>query len=171
LLLGRCYDWAAAVTRTRASTLILLAILGAALGWFLQVVLVGLGRPAIVPPLTLGTVLALIGVIVVILALPIRRVVKGTATAPVDPFYATRIVVLAKASSISGGLLGGAAVGILAFLLTRSVVPGVSSVTMSAATVVGAVILLVAGLIAEKMCTLPPDDEANQDAPAGTASS
>jgi hypothetical protein len=33
------------------------------------------------------------------------------------------------------------------------------------------VILLVAGLIAEKMCTLPPDDEANQDAPAGTASS
>jgi Protein of unknown function (DUF3180) len=156
------------VTRTRASTLVLLGLLGGALGWFLQVILVALGRPAIILPLTLGSVLALIGIIVVVLALPIRRVVKGTATARVDPFYATRVVVLAKASSISGGLLGGGSVGMLAFVLSRSVV-SVNSVTMSSATVVGAVILLVGGLVAEKMCTLPPDDETPQDARNGAA--
>jgi Protein of unknown function (DUF3180) len=156
------------VTRTRPSSLVLLAVLGGALGWFLQVVLVALGRPAVIPPLTLGSVLALIGVIVILLALPIRRVVKGTAKARVDPFYATRVVVLAKASSISGALVGGAAVAILVFLLSRSVVPGVGSVTMSVATVIGAVILLVAGLVAEKMCTLPPD-AGRPDSAADTA--
>jgi hypothetical protein len=152
------------VTRTRASTLVLLALLGGAVGWFLQVILVASGRPAIVLPLTLASVLALVGVIVVLLALPIRRVVKGTSTVRVDPFYATRVVVLAKASSISGSLLGGGSVGMLLFVLTRSVVP-VSSVTMSAAALAGALILLVGGLVAEKMCTLPPDNDPQQDAP------
>ncbi|MBK0296600.1 DUF3180 family protein, partial [Bacillus sp. S34] len=39
---------------------------------------------------------------------------------PVDPLYATRVVVLAKASSICGALFGGFALGLVVYLLTRS---------------------------------------------------
>jgi hypothetical protein len=93
-------------------------------------------------------------------------VVKGTAKSRVDPFYATRAVVLAKASSLTGALLGGAAVAVLVFLLTRSVIPPVSSLALAIATVVAGIVLLVGGLIAEKMCTLPPTDDDPTQLPA-----
>jgi hypothetical protein len=143
-----------------------MAILGAVAGWFLETALVVTGRAAFIPPVTLAAALALIGVIVVVLALPVHRVVKGTAKSRVDPFYATRAVVLAKASSLTGALLGGAAVAVLVFLLTRSVIPPVSSLALAIATVVAGIVLLVGGLIAEKMCTLPPTDDDPTQLPA-----
>ena len=150
------------MTRTRPSILVLMALLGGVAGWFLETALVASGRAAFIPPVTLAAALALIGVIVVVLALPVYRVVKGTAKSRVDPFYATRAVVLAKASSLTGALLGGAALAVLLFLLTRSVIPPVNSLALAIATAVAAIVLLVGGLIAEKMCTLPPgDDDAN----------
>jgi len=154
------------VTRTRPSILILLAILGAGAGWLLETALVAGGRATFVPPVTLAAALALIGVIVVVLAVPVYRVVRGTAKTRVDPFYATRAVVLAKASSLTGALLGGVAVAILVFLLTRSVIPPVGSLAQAIATVVAGILLLAGGLIAEKMCTLPPSDDDPSHLPA-----
>jgi hypothetical protein len=147
------------VTRTRPSILVLLAVLGGGAGWFLETALVAGGRPTFIPPVTLAAALALIAVLVVLLALPVYRVVRGTAKTRVDPFYATRAVVLGKASSLTGALLGGAALAILLFLLTRSVIPPVGSLAMAIATTVAGVMLLAGGLIAEKMCTLPPSDD------------
>jgi hypothetical protein len=141
---------------------VLIAVLGGAAGWFLEIARVAMSQPVVIPPYTLAAVLALIGVIIVIYALPVYRVVRGTARRRVDPFYATRVVLLAKASSLTGAVLGGVGAGILAFLLSRSVVAAVGSVTMALLTTVGAVILLAGGLIAEKMCTLPPDDDEKQ---------
>ena len=86
--------------------------------------------------------------------------------AHVDPFYATRVVVLAKASSLAGALVTGLAAAILVFLLTRSVLPAVGSLTMAVVTAVGAVVLLAGGLVAEKMCTLPPEDDTPKESPA-----
>lgn len=154
------------MTRTRPSTLLLMAILGGVAGWFLETALVATGRAAFIPPVTLAAALALIGVIVVVLALPVHRVVKGTAKSRVDPFYATRAVVLAKASSLTGALLGGAAVAVLVFLLTRSVIPPVNSLALAIATVVAGIVLFAGGLIAEKMCTLPPTDDDPTQLPA-----
>jgi hypothetical protein len=153
------------VTRSRPSILVLLAILGGAAGWFLEVARVASGAPIIVPPYTLAVALGLIGVIIVLYAIPVWRVVSGTAKKPVDPFYATRVVLLAKASSITGALLGGVAGGIVVFLLSRSVIAAVGSVSMAAFTTLGAAVLLAGGLIAEKMCTLPPDDDQKQEPP------
>ncbi|MCU1543788.1 MAG: hypothetical protein JWM50_1653 [Microbacteriaceae bacterium] len=147
------------MTRTRPSILLLLAVLGGGAGWFMETALVASGRPTFIPPITLAAALALIGVIVVLLALPVYRVVRGTAKTRVDPFYATRAVVLAKASSLTGTLLGGAALAVTIFLLTRSVIPPVGSVALAVATTVAGVVLLAGGLIAEKMCTLPPSDD------------
>jgi uncharacterized membrane protein len=144
--------------RTSASVIVLLAALGGAAGWFLEVARVASGAPVVVPPYTLAVVLGLIGVIIVIYALPVWRVVNGTAKKSVDPFYATRVVLLAKASSLTGALVGGFALGVVAFLLSRSVITG-GTVAMAAFTTLGAAMLLAGGLIAEKMCTLPPDDD------------
>jgi hypothetical protein len=147
------------VTRTRPSLLVAVALLGAALGWLLETALVASGRAAFIPPVTLAAALALIAVIVVVMAVPVFRVVRGTAKSRIDPFYATRVVLLAKATSITGALLGGAAVAVLVYLLTRSVTPPTASLGLAIATVVAGVLLLVGGLVAEKMCTLPPSDD------------
>lgn len=151
------------MTRTSASLLIVLGAAGAVIGWFLELSLVASGSPAIIPPVTLGIALALIGVVIVLLALPIYRVVRKLPGAEVDPFYATRIVLLAKASSMSGALVAGLSASVLVFLLTRSVMPAAGSVSMSVVTVIGSVVLLAGGLIAEKMCTLPPEDDGTKE--------
>jgi hypothetical protein len=147
------------VKRTNPLNLALLGAFGAVGAWFAQTALVASGRPATIPPLTLAFALVAIAVIIVAMALPVRRVTRRVAGARIDPFYATRVVTLAKASSLGGALLGGAGLGILAFLLTRSVVPGLGSITAAIAAAVGALVLLIAGLVAEHMCTLPPDDD------------
>lgn len=151
------------MTRTKPLHLVVLAALGATLAWFLQTALTATGHPIVIPPITLAFALALIGAIVVLMALPVRRVSRRVEGATVDPFYATRVVMLAKASSLSGALLGGAGLGITAYLLSRSVIPGVGSVTMALASTVGAIVLLVAGLVAEHMCTIPPEDDDPHD--------
>jgi hypothetical protein len=145
------------VTRTHPTTLVLFAVVGAAAGWLLEIALVANGAAVAVPPLTLALALAVIGVLVIVSAVPVRRAVRDRGTHRIDPFYATRVVVLAKASSIAGSLLAGAILAIVVFLLTRSVV-GVGSVVTGVTAMVGAVVLLVGGLVAERMCSVPPDD-------------
>ncbi len=146
------------MTRTKPLHLFMLAVAGAAILWFIETALATSGRPVLIPPFTVAVALVLIGIIIVAMAWPVRRVARGDRSKRVDPFYATRVVVLAKASSLAGALLAGGALGILGFFLTRSV-PQVSSVTMAIAVVVGAVLLLVGGLVAEHWCTIPPDDD------------
>ena len=152
------------MSRTKPTHLILLAVLGGGLAWLLEVALTASGRAVVIPPFTLALALAAIGVIVVLMALPIRRATRGTASSRVDPFYAARTAMLAKASSLSGALVGGAGLGIAVYLLSRSV-PAVGSVTMAFATAAGAILLLIGGLIAEHMCTIPPDDSTPDGTP------
>lgn len=149
--------------RTSALTLAVFAVAGLALGVLVQVWLAQSGQPGVRPPLTLAIGLSLIGLVDIALAWPIRKVAKGTAKARVDPFYATRVVVLAKASSITGALLAGAAAGFALYLLSRTM-PPVGSIGFFISMFAGAVVLMVCGLVAEHMCKLPPDEpEKNQD--------
>ena len=147
------------MTRTTPASLVLLAVLGGGVMWFIETALATSGRAVVLPPITLGVALLLIGVIIVAMALPVRRVSRGVAHARVDPFYATRVLMLAKASSLGGALLGGGGLAIVGYLLSRSLVASPNAVTMSVVTAAGALLLLVAGLVAEHMCSIPPDDE------------
>lgn len=149
--------------RTSAITLVTVAFIGGAVGWLVQLGLAASGRPIIAVPLTLPLALAAIGVIVVLLARPIRNMTRGTAAAPVDPFFATRVVMLAKASAISGGLITGAGLGMLGYLLSRAVTPSIGSLAPPIAAIVGAATLLTCGLIAEYMCRIPPRDDEDDD--------
>ncbi len=144
--------------RTKVTTLIVLAVVGATVGALGELALQVSGRLILPLPITLAITLAVIGGILVTMAIPIRRMTR-TASAPrVDPFYATRTVMLAKAGSVTGSLMVGVGIGVLAYLLTRSVV-GVGSVTQAIATIIGAGVLLAGGLLAEHMCSVPPGDD------------
>jgi hypothetical protein len=139
-------------------TVVIFVVIGLAAGFVLEVALAAAGQPVLIPPYTLSITLVAAAVIVVVLAVPIRRAIRGTSRTAINPFRAMRIVVLAKASSLVGGLIAGFGVGVVAFLLTRPVVADVGSLWPGIATALAGAVLLTAGLVAERLCTLPPDE-------------
>ncbi|WP_223692219.1 DUF3180 domain-containing protein [Leifsonia poae] len=145
--------------RSRPTPLIGLGVAGAVVGFLIELGAAGSGVAVFIPPLTLPITLVVIAVIVVAFAIPIRRATHGRAGRPIDPFQAMRVVVLAKACSLAGALLTGAGVGILIYLLSRAVLPAGNAIWLSVAATVGSAVLLIAGLVAEHMCTLPPEDD------------
>lgn len=156
------------MTRTRASTLVILAAFGAAAGFLAQVALASGGFQRYRPEYPLALSLLFIAGIAIALAVPIRRATRATVRTRIDPFHATRVVLFAKASSIAGALLTGAATGLLAEVLVRSGGVNTDSLLRTLAVLAGAVALLVAGLVGEWLCTVPPRDDDGDADPAGT---
>lgn len=152
--------------RTHASTLVAFGFAGLAVGYLGELALVSGGAQAVVPPVSLAITLVGVAALVLAFAWPVRQAVRGTAKRRIDPFRAARTAVLAKASSITGALVLGGGVGIVAFLLTRSVLPPASTVWTAVATAIGAALLLAAGLVAEHFCTLPPDEPDEEEGAA-----
>ncbi|GAA4160872.1 hypothetical protein GCM10022286_17580 [Gryllotalpicola daejeonensis] len=150
--------------RTRPTTLVIIGLIGVVVGLLTDAALAASGRALLVPPVTLSVTLAVIAVIVVVLALPIRRAIHGNTGVRIDPFRAARTVVLAKACSIMGSLLAGLPIGLLLFMLTRTVIADTSSIVLTSSAILAALLLLTGGLLAEWFCTLPPDDpDADRD--------
>jgi hypothetical protein len=148
--------------RTGAGLLVVTAAIGVLVGFLFDQVLTSTGRPTFTPAITLPILLLLLGLLSVALAVPIRRATHGTPTNPVNPFRALRIAMLAKASSIVGAAIGGVAVGLLIFLVTRPVAPSLGSMGTIIATAVTGAILVLAGLVAEHLCTIRKDDDDEQ---------
>lgn len=153
--------------RTAPALVLLLVAIGAGVGLLVQQGLAMAGRPGITPPVSLTIVLIALGVVVVVLAVPVRRAVKGHRK-HVDPFYALRVLVLAKASALSGALLAGAALGSVLFLLSRTV-PALGALGYSVGTAIGGAVLLAGGLIAEGLCRIPPPTDEDEGQAAGAA--
>ncbi|HRN30046.1 MAG TPA: DUF3180 domain-containing protein [Terrimesophilobacter sp.] len=152
------------MTRTRVGVVVLLAAVGLVVGALAELALSASGLPIVVPPLTFALTLGVVGVLVIALAWPVRRATRVEGATTIDPFYATRVLVFAKASALTGALLLGAGLGALVFLVTRPII-GVGSVAIVGASVLGAIVLLAGGLIGEHFCRAnPPDD----DEPDGT---
>lgn len=146
--------------RSRPIPLTLFGLFGALLGFVIQLLLASNGRPTLAPPLTLPITLVVVGVLVFVAAWPIHRAVKGSGRREINPFMAARVVVLAKASSLVGSLAAGFGLGLIIYTVSRPVIPGSGSLWLAIASGVGGVVLLVAGLVAEHLCALPPDDPA-----------
>jgi hypothetical protein len=157
------------VTRTRPFVLVIAAVIGGIVGWLLENTLVTYGAPVAEPPYSLALVLVLDAAVVVVAAGRIRSAIRNHERHKIDPFYARRIVVLAKTSSIVGAFLFGAGLGILFFLLTRTVIAGSTSLAMSVVTTLAALAMMVCGLVAEQMCSIPPDDSRPGDQDEVTA--
>ena len=119
-------------------------------------------------PSSLATMPA-IGIVLAGLAYPIYRYRKqsvefakaaGTEGAArparpkrLDPFYAVRVLLLAKATSVAGAAIAGFHIGLVLLQLTAPVV--VSSVWLNIGGVVGSVFALVVGLVVERICKIP----------------
>ena len=144
---------------TKAATLIGLFLAGAVVMFFGEVLLVRLGEAQFTPPITLGAALFFIGLILPTLAWPIRAITKPRdpqkPREPVNPFYATRVLLLAKAGALTGALLTGAAVGVVVFSATRMVI-AVGPLVLAVSAVVGGVVLTIGSVLAERWCRIPP---------------
>lgn len=151
--------------RTGPGVLIVAAVLGIAAGFGVDSALTAAGRATFTPAVTLPILLVLLGALAVLLALPVRRAVRGGQ--PTDPFRAVRTAMLAKASSIVGAAVAGFAGGLAVFLLSRPTSPSVGSLTAIIATAVSGAILVAAALVAELMCTIPKDDDDEQPGSTG----
>jgi len=137
---------------------------GAVVMFVAELVLVRVGQPIVGLPVSLGVTLVLIGFVIPGLAWPVRQVTRGSASpdvtrtaAGVNPFYAMRVVLLAKAGSLTGAVLMGAGVGVGVFVLTRAVIIWPTVVSSAIATL-GGVVLVVGSLLAEHWCQIPPTD-------------
>jgi len=147
---------------TGFSTLLTLVVIGGVLGWSTQVALVATGFPSFLPPVTFGVALGLVGVLLVILARPIRRfVMRAPQANPVDALYATRVVLLAKASAVTGAFFAGVASGILVWVVSRPVLTS-QPLVLIGISLAGAILLTVGALITQRWCTIPPESNDTQ---------
>ena len=146
---------------TRVGSLVGLAVIAGLVSYLAEALLVRLGEPQFIPPITLGVALVFIGVIIPAMAWPVRKLTRATddspKSAPVDPFYATRVLLLAKAGALTGAVLAGIGLGIVGFVVTRAVL-AFTPLVLTLISVVGGVVLSVGGVIAERWCQVPPAD-------------
>ncbi len=148
------------MSRTRPGLLVVVAVLGAGIGFLIDQLLTSSGLPTFTPVATLPILLFVLGAAVVLFALPVRRAVQGGAR--VDPFRALRVAMLAKASSILGAVFAGLGTGLFMFVESRPVSPPLGSLGTVIATAVCGLLLVAAGLVAEHLCTIRKDDDDEQ---------
>lgn len=117
--------------------------------------------------------LPVIGLTLVALAIPViryrlqlRKLRSTTVASPanalaqrpkrVDPFYAVRLLTLAKACSIAASLFLGWHIGVIVVQLSRPVV-ATEGVWQNGFGLVGSIVLLACALIVEFVCRIPND--------------
>ncbi|PPF42396.1 hypothetical protein C5B85_16685 [Pseudoclavibacter sp. AY1F1] len=76
----------------------------------------------------------------------------------VDPQYAFRVLAFARAASLASSLMAGVGLGVLVFALTRTVPPE-EPIWHAVFSLVGSLVLLTVGLVAESWCRIPPGGE------------
>jgi uncharacterized protein HemY len=146
--------------------------LSTAAGYGYSVWAINNGRVIPVSGITLAISVIVVAVILISLAIPIwkykRNLKKATAALeqnpaakvnkpmPVDPFYAVRVLILAKAGAVTASMLGGWHIGVLIKQYTSPVVVESSTGTNIAAGIASLVLLAVSFII-EWMCRLPSD--------------
>jgi polyferredoxin len=147
------------VRPARVSSAVLVAAAVTAVSWFALDLWTRQGGR--LPPLPWFTAVAIavVGAVVAVLGWEVRRSVRGERSTPVDPLAAARVVVLAKAAVYGGAVLvGWYAAQALVLIPDVSVTHG-QRLLAAGATALAAAVLAGAGLLAQRWCRLPPDDE------------
>jgi hypothetical protein len=157
------------MTRSTPGPLIVVGVIGIVIGILVQVGLAALNMAKLRPEYSLGLTLLLVGAATIALAVPVRRSTRGNPLHRVDPFYATRVVALAKAAAIGGALVAGVGLGLVLELALRSGGPGADAYLRAFSVLGGGAALLAGGLVAEFLCTVPPTDDEDPDAGPPTA--
>ena len=150
---------------TRITNLATAFVLVVVAGFFVIRSLVGSGQPAPSIGLNLVLIQPALAVILILSAIPMIRYRRGLRKlednqgkrpVPVDSRYAIRTLALAKAFSLAGSIIGGWALAVLLYQLTS---PETTKVTLPILGLVGAAIMVAAGLFTENLFRIPPEKD------------
>ncbi len=150
---------------TRPNILVALCVAAAAVTWGALQVLES--RGTVLPPLPwLGPFsIGVLGAAVVLSAVSLhRRLLGRPGTKPPNPIGVARLAALGKAGSHAGALIGGSYLGWLLLLLPDlDVIGRRDRAVVAVAAVVASLVLVVGGLLLERVCRVrPPRDEDTQ---------
>jgi len=151
--------------RTSALSLLAFGVAGAGTGLLLQFARSASGLGPFVPPISLPLTLMVMGAVLVVLGVLLRRAVTRASNRPVNPFHAVRLLAGAKSGQFLGALFGGFGGGLVLQLLTRSVLPNASSWVPMVLVFASGVVLTICGIVTESLCKVPPtghDEEESQ---------
>lgn len=144
--------------RTSPLVITAFAVVGLAVGLLVQFTRSAWGFAPFVPPISLAATLVVIGVVVLVLGIALRRAVTRGSGRAVNPFHAVRLLAGARAAQFAGALFGGFGGGLALQLLTRSVPPPAASWVPMLLVLGAGIVLLVCGLVAEFLCRVPPQE-------------
>ena len=153
---------------TRVRVLAVVTAVTAVLGLLLQRALRASGRDMPPVPWTAAIGLLLVACLVYSAAVPVRRMTNGVPQArPVDPLRAARTAVLGKATAYAGSVILGWYLAQVLLLSPDLDIPARRAQALRAAvTALAALAVCVAGVLAERMCRVPPDDRGDGSAPS-----
>lgn len=150
---------------TKVLTLLGWVIPAATAGYLYSRFVVASGGQVPVAPLNLILTFLAIAIILAIFAAPMFRyrreleAQRKNSSAPrpkrLNPFYAVRLVMLAKATAIAGALFAGWQLGVIWFQISSPVTPG--SVWQNFAALVATIIMVVTALVIERICRITGD--------------
>lgn len=150
---------------TKPSNLITAAALVGVAGFFVIQQMVGSGLPAPTIGLNIVLIQPSLAVILVLSAIPMMRYRrglkkfeedKGKRPTPVDSAYAIRTLALAKAVSLTGSIFVGWTLGVLVYQLIS---PEGTKLLLPMLGLVGALVMVAAGLFIENLFRIPPDKD------------
>lgn len=140
-------------------------------GYLLPQLIISNGGSIPISPWNIIVTLPLIGIVLVLMAIPmfkyraaLREQKKQSAVSTVqsttrpkrlNPFYAVRLVLLAKSIAISGSIFSGWHLGLVWLQLTQPIVP--TSTFQNALGLIGAVLMTVCAIIVERICKITDD--------------
>jgi Protein of unknown function (DUF3180) len=163
------------VKPTKILTLVGWMIPAATAGYLFARLVASNGGKVPVTPLNLILTLVAIAIILVSFAVPMVRYRRAlaeqlkNAAAPrpkrLNPFYAVRLLMLAKATAISGALFVGWHSGVIWMQLSAPVTP--DSTWQNAFALLASIVMVVVGLIVERLCRIKDDSAETEPPKAG----
>lgn len=159
------------MTPTKPSLLVVLAALGAAIGFATVLLWDAFTGRTLPVPLTAALTLLVLALALFFWGLLIRpRLLGKPGTRPMSPFVAARSAMLAMAASRTGAIVAGFYAGTsLVFLMNFSTPIAAERFWYALVATSGAIFVVLAALWLEYLCRLPgDDDDAGNDGPGHT---
>lgn len=147
------------MTPARLSAALVTAAFTTAIGWLLLDLWSRQG--GLTPPQSYAAAVAIavVAAVVVVLGREVRRSVRGERRPPMNPLGAARIAVLAKAAVYGGAVLAGWYVALGLSVADDAAGVRRERLLTAGAAAIASALLVAAGLLAQRWCRLPDDDD------------
>ena len=152
------------MTPARLRTVVAIAVLVGAVAWAVLDARDSAGAPPVPVPWTAAVAVALLAVAVLVSAREVRRWVAGARR--MDALSAARIAVLAKAAAYTGAALAGWYLAQAVVVLPDVVGDRLTRLLLALVSALASVGLVAAGLVGQRWCRRPPDDDETGSAAA-----